>query len=814
MRKLASLVLVFLLTLGMVSSWGQSSVEVATAATTTRLVTGASITATADNVRAITHPTTSSAGVVAAANDPISIAQAAALSNLTGAALIVSASTTSATAVNTVVVQKNITKLTFVGAATVFPASFRSAIDARVTVKTAVLNNSPFERSKLLVPTSTTAFVVAKSTNIPAMEAALSYGSATDSALIVVTGSEPANSLRTYLTPFIDPKVALAGDPGVSDQLDADDSDYYAELLVDSEARTNATYDNIVQLHVDRKSRAAKKVSIAPGDDLASFALATLVGRVEKSVTIPAGTKTAITANSPANYYLGLVKAEISSLSLIGTSTTTAQLTAAAVPTTVARTAAPAWTITNTTLGTGNYAVTYTARAGASSYKVLNWDNSVLATSATTSVTLPGTPTAMILAAFDSAGNELERIYYRSNAYTVSGDRPTAITGTIQNGTANLRILGAAGVPRKIVRTQFDPYASMSAEKVPPVVVAITCNTTYTDSGLNPQFEWTYEVVNLTLKTGTGCGSSAGAQIVADGLPIGGLSLPLTDDPWAGISARGQEDLSVPRQGGAEDEPPLLPRAGQTVSDAARQLIAYNQAHPEDIISLAPSADASRDIAGSAESGAASSAASGAAAAAQAPGSGFVFSYQAYIPEAVVVGPGFSGDLSKPTIVFNGSDRAWYDVNNIHTKFDIRAYIGGTESFPTKHMGTTERFHCAVDFFRQTTSCAQVGTATASLDELELLASVNQYTTMLTFRAHASNPMEPFAQPIDGELTATLDSTSWRLAGKHDRMPVHQFWWSPLYSEGRLAYTSEDFYALYCLFPNVPGCTARVNINL
>src|SRR3546814_339707 len=154
----------------------------------------------------------------------------------------------------------------------------------------------------------------------------------------------------------------------------------------------------------------------------------------------------------------------------------------------------------------------------------------------------------------------------------------------------------------------------------------------------------------------------------------------------------------------------------------------------------------------------------------------------------------------------------WVDF--MPDRYDIPAYIGGTEAFPTKHMGTTERFHCGYDIFHQTASCAHVGTDTASLDELELLAAVNQYTTMLIFRASASNPLEPFAQPIDGDLTATLDSTSWRLVGKHDRMPVHQFWWSPLYSEGRLAYTSEDFYALYCLFPNFPGCTARVNIHL
>lgn len=810
MRKASASILTVLLLAGLITGVDTISAEPAQAAPITRLVTGSTVAITSDNVRAITHPGNATTGIVSPASDPIAIAQAAALANVSGAAVIVSSSATDAAAVNTVVAQKNITGLTFIGSATDFPQSYRDAIDSRVTAKLAVLNNSPFERSKLLAPADTTAFVIAKSSNIPAMEAALSYSSATSSALLVMTGAEPANSIRDFLSPIADPKVTLAGDPGVSDQLDTDDTDHYGELLVDSATSTNSSYDNIVQLHVDGKGRAANSVSIAPGGDLASFALATLVGRADGSVTLPAGAASSITTNSPADYHLQLLKSELKSLTLVGTATTNAQLTAAAGPSATARVSAPAWTVTNTTLGTGTYTITFTARAGATKYSVLDWDNSVIATTTSTSttITLPGTPDYMTLAAFGPSNTEIDRMYYRSNTYNAPADRGTVITGTIQNGTANLRILGEAGVPRKIVRTMFDPYAMLGDEPIPPQTVAITCTTSYTETGLDPEVQWTYEVVNLTLLTGSGCGATSGTPIAGTSLPVAAVSLPLTQDPWAQarIGVRGTEDLQQPRQGDASTQP-FLPRPGQTLSDAARQRLAYEELHPE----VAAAESSALRTSGAAET---MGAAVPDAVAAAATGSQFVFSYQAYIPEAVVVGPGHSLDPFKPVIVYNGSNRAWWDVNNVHTKFDIRAYVGDTQIFPTKFMGETKRWHCGPNFFRQTTECSLVGTTTASLNELAVTGTISGSTTTINFTAHATNPLEPFAAAIDGQMKLTLTPRSWDLYGTHDRMPVHQFWWSPLYSEGTLAYTSEDFYKLYCLVPGVRACTAVVNVRL
>ena len=268
------------------------------------------------------------------------------------------------------------------------------------------------------------------------------------------------------------------------------------------------------------------------------------------------------------------------------------------------------------------------------------------------------------------------------------------------------------------------------------------------------------------------------------------------------MAGRGQQGLSSPLEGDAEAQP-VLPRPGQTLSDAARQQLAYNKANPEEAILVQPRAELQSDAADSE-----------AMAAAAAIGSQFVFSYQAYIPEAVVVGPGYSMDPAKPIIVFNGSNRQWWDVNNIHTKFDMRAYVGDTDVSTTRWVGETQRWHCGYDFGRQTTVCTLFDTETAPVDELTIGWTVAPNSTWLSFKARATNPLEPFAQPIDGEMNVYLDARAWRLTGKHDRMPVHQFWWAPFYSEGRLAYTSEEFYALHCLFPNVPGCTARVNINM
>lgn len=801
MRRFVVVTTALALTIAALTGLQGVTPERADAATTTQLVTGSSITATANSVRGVTHPGAATSGVVAAASDPVSIAQASALSSITGATLIVSTSTTNASAVNAIVAQKNITQLTFVGLANAFPSSFRNAVDARVTVKKTALSNSPFSRSVSLVPSGASTFVVAKGNNVPAMEAALSYSSASGAALLVLGETEPADSLRSFLLPFADPTIILAGDPGVTDQLDSDDADRFGELLVDTPKNVDASYDTIIRSHITEKNRAANKVAIAPGDDLSSFALATLVGKAQGSVTLPAGTKAAITVDSAAHRYLQLVKGELKTLTLIGTNTTSAQLTAAAAPSLVARTPAPSWTITDTTLGTSTWTVTYTARAGASKYSALSWDNSVIASSTSTSLQLQGTPDFLTLAAFDSNNNEIDRIYYRSNAYTPTTGRATVVTGTIQNGTANLRILGAAGVPRKIIRTPHDPYAMLDAVPLPSETVAITCNLVFTDTGLNPQLQWNYEVVNLTLKTGSGCGTAAGTPISASGVPTAGLSLPLTQHPWAQTEStrRSHEDLAKPRET-SDGEQLLLPRVGQTVSDVARQQIAYETAHPEAVEMAMPPAGY---LAGPLQTEAATAAATG---------SQFVFSYQAYIPEKYILAPTYSGDINRPLTVFNGSDREWWDVNNIHTKFDIRAYVGDDEVFPTKWVGTTERYHCKFEGSERVV-CDYQESRTASDSGISVTSQINGTTTVLTFTASINNPLEQFSQPIDGLMTATLTPRSWRLVGHHDRMPVHQFWWSPIYSEGTLAYMSTDPW-LFCLIPNVPTCTSYVNVNM
>ncbi|MFJ2551948.1 hypothetical protein [Microbacterium sp. NPDC087591] len=801
MRKLGSITIAAAVGLALAVGAGAASPQTAAAATAKSNITGASISIVADNVRAVTHPGTVSAAFVAPANDAISIALASAAANINGATVIVSTSSTNPAAVNAVVTQKEIKTLTFVGTPTDFPASYRSAIDPQVTSKKIALNVDPFERSKLLVAPGTTAFVIAQSSNVSAMEAALSYSAATDSALLALSGNQAAGPLRSYLTPIADPKVALSGDPAVLDQLDPDDSDHYVELLLDSPAAINSSYDNIMQLHVDRKSRSATKVVVAPADDLASFALATIVGQRQSAITLPAGKKASLTTNSAAHYYIGLLASETTSLTLVGTATTAANLTSVAAPTTITRSADPAWTVTNTTLGTGTYTVTFNARAGATKYRALNWDGSVITTSSTTSVTITGTPDYFTLVALNASGTEIARLYYRSNLYGSASDRATAITGTIQNGTANLRVLGAPNVPRKIVRSETNPYAGLGDEPIQPRAIAITCRTSFTDSGLNPQHEYSYEVVNLTLKTGTGCGLTAAAPIAGIGLPVGGLALPLTEDPWAtsGNGARRTEDVTKPRQGTSEQES-ILPRPGQTWTDAARQQLQYNVAHPDTQIQARSS-----DEAGNSEQR------SNELSAATAIGSQFVFSYQAYIPEKYVLGPGYSGDPSKPFIVFNGSDRAWWDVNSVGTKFDIRGYVGDSQVFWTKHMAETTRAHCSLAFPRSGFNCTVVGHATAPLSELSASSVIAPALTRLTFEAHAGNPMEPFAQDIDGQMIATLDTRSWRLVGKHDKMPVHQFWWSPIYGDGHLVYSSANYYSLHCLFPNVPGCTARIN---
>ncbi|MEV8239513.1 hypothetical protein AB0O90_04710 [Microbacterium testaceum] len=644
----------------------------------------------------------------------------------------------------------------------------------------------------------------ASTTEMTAVQIALAYSGASDSALVLVDGSEANGAVRSLVSTNTNPATLMVGNAGISDELDADDADKFGVLTIDGDSSIDASYDAVTQQMIDTKGASAMRVVAAPSNDLGSFAIASMVARSQRAVLIPAGKNSAIDSASPANRYVGLLESEMTGLTLVGKGLTTTQLAAVAKPAGTARASAPAWTVTSVSLGSGNYTVQWTARSGASSYKALKYDGTVLGKSTTTALTLSGTPNILTLVAYNSSGGELERIYFRSNSYTKSAERTTAVFGTIRNGAADIRILGPAGVPRKIIRHLKDPYADMSVVPPAPETVAVTCKTSFTDTDLNPRVQWTYEVVAMTMKTGSGCGGTAGTPISGSALPVGGIQLPLTEDPWATTAkseVRSSEDSAVPRA--EEGTSAVLPRVGQTVTDAARERMAYEQSHPGAARSASQQAVVPSENAMAVDATA--------AAAAGSPGSGFEFSYQAYIPEAFIVGPAPSGNPFKPLVLFNGSNRDTWDVNNIHNKFDMRAYVGGTEVGTTKSMGQTERWNCTLNPFNP--DCEMVAYKTASVDELDVSGSNSGGVTTINFTASATNPLQDFAPAIDGSFKLVLTDSSWTLSGTHDRMPVHQFWWAPFYSEGTLAYDSSDFYFLPCLFGG-PNCVANVNVRL
>ena len=805
-RKLVGALCAVTLSAGLIAGEGLTTTPVAVAAATTQLVAGSTVVDVANAARSVTHTSTVSKGVVAAANDPVSITLAASAASQTGATVIVSNSTTSPAEVNIIVQQKSITELTFVGTNTVFGSSYRSGIASTVTTKKTALSASVLTRSKLLIPSGKDSFVFANVAETPSVEVALAHSAAIGAALILVDGSEADGTVRSSLSSVTDPTTLLIGNTGVSDELDEDDADKFGALPITDDASVDLAFEAASQRWIDQRSSAATKIVAAPRDDLASFALASLVARKQGAVLLAAGDAASVTASSAANRYVNLLQSELAALTLVGKGMTATQLAAVAQPTGPARATAPAWTVTSVTLGTGSYSLGWTARSGASSYKALNYDGSVLGSSTTTSMTLSGSADVLTLAAYNSSGAELERIYFRSNSYTSSTEKVTAIFGTIRNGTADVRILGPSGVPRKIVRVMKDPYASLADSPPPPQTIAITCKTNFVDTGLNQSVQWTYEVVALTVKTGTGCGSSAGTPISGSALPVSAIQLPLTVDPMAPsgtMSRQAPEDESRPRT--MEGSNAVYPRVGQTLTDAARERMAYDAAHPE--AQQARVAEARE--AGATDQGLdASSDSQLAAQSASTPGSGFEFSYQAYIPGKSILGPAPSGNVFKPYVLFNASDREWWDVNSPGTKFDMRGFVGGTTVGTSKYMGHTTKHHC--DIFLS--NCEFIAEATAPYDQLNVWGNVSGGVTTINFSAAAANPLQAFAPDITGNLRLTMTDRAWTLSGSHDRMPVHQFWWAPFYSEGTLAYQS-DSYVPACL---VGGwvCTANVNIRL
>ncbi len=156
------------------------------------------------------------------------------------------------------------------------------------------------------------------------MEAALSYSSATSSALLVMTGADRRTPSETFLSPIADPKVTLAGDPG---GLRSTRHRRHGPL------RRAPRGQRHLHEFVLRQHRAVARRRKGPGRQqrvdrarARSCVVCTRHARwrADGSVTLPAGAASSITTNSPADYHLQLLKSELKSLTLVGTATTNA----------------------------------------------------------------------------------------------------------------------------------------------------------------------------------------------------------------------------------------------------------------------------------------------------------------------------------------------------------------------------------------------------------------------------------------------------------------------------------------------------------
>ncbi len=477
----------------------------------------------------------------------------------------------------------------------------------------------------------------------------------------------------------------------------------------------------------------SNEVVSAPSDSLGSIALAGFRANHQGALLAPAGSTASIATDSRANEYLALWKSATTSLELVGTGLTSGHLTAVAAPTGDTPDAPPAFRVTALTRGTSTYTLSVTSVSGATSYKVYSMDLTLLGTSSTTTITLSGEPNAVLVTAENGSG-ELARLDVRVNDYGTDDERDSVVVGSTAGGINHLIFLSDLDVPRLIARTTIDPF-DVPVE-VEPVPVAITCEATFTESGMDATKQYNYTVTEMTNIDAHACDSLvAPAPAVTGNTVHSAVPLPPTDFPWEFREARPTSPsptIMDMRYAGIE--------RGDNVAEMEERLSSS--------MSLLDVGDDWPPI---------------------------IIQWIAYIPDDKVLYPGPSGDINRPTLWLSRDDHGTYRPNeSARFKQRLQFNWGSSHSISyTESMGESHLLKCDL----LANNCQVVASGTAPLSTLNW---TNLGTTNTSGKAHvwaeATVPVVPVAPAIDTDWVVTLSTSKSTIIGYHDNMPQHEIY--------------------------------------
>ena len=541
----------------------------------------------------------------------------------------------------------------------------------------------------------------------------------------------------------------------------------------------------------------ANSIYASPVDQPGSIALAALLAHAERGVSLIAGPAAMIDGPSSLSHYLRMWGSETLSLTVVGTGLGATQSSAAAGPTTVQRAVLPVARVTGLTPGATSWTLTYTSVAGAATYAAYDLFGTQVATSASTSMTIPNPQTSISLVASDGSGNQLSNLSYFFNNYDDSTTLESAVIGSAAGGTNYLQFLGTLKTPRVITRTTSDPF-SMEGTTVTDIV-AITCLPYFVDRGLDATKQYEYQIQTMTPQANRACDPLASLNPASTGqIQAAKVAVPPTEFPPVATALKKGLRTSSASLSRVKATHAAMP----TISDAQLMIATGETTARSRMVAAALSAPVTESRAANGNT------------TSELPT--YIMRYTGFIPECLVAVPGYpTFDITHPQLAVKGDCRANIPdpAASYRFRLDIQMNFGLQQVSISRSMGESESFHCTVFF----NSCNSIEKKTAPIAQMQLVSSsINGDSATAHVNVSATIPVVFGAPAIDADMTFHLAPGNSYVRGWHDRMPVHDMFDGVAQSEFYTLYHSGS-HDVSCLFDTpsltLPGCRVNVNIH-
>ena len=782
---------------------GPALSPVPASAATGTLMTGSDLKTVAASVAQATYPNATTTSVVVRSNVDQILTEAAALASARGLPLVVLNPADDAAAAKTALQARGSTKVVLYGSSVSFDKAFNSqftfggpSVEARITDDSAYLRT---KAAAALITSSVATpdeLVIADPTAPNDVRLSVQYAVTNGKPLIFMTGSEGDAELTSLFQAYPSAVITVIGGATFPSHVLPEDRASTVNTIPMGTPEDLAASTNLVARQPITRGYSPRIVYGAPSDQLGSSALASLMAKSKRGVVLAAGSTSAITTNSSLQSNLAFLGTEASTVTLVGTGLSSAQATAVAAPTLTARTGPAGWRVTDMTITASNFTLSYNAAANATSYKAFSIDGTQIGASTSTSMAITGTPVALVLVSYSSAGAEIARLEVRTNEYLASGDRENVVLAQARNNKQNyLKLLGTLKSPRLITRATVDPFS----EAPTPVYkeLAITCNLEYTDGNLDTTKQYSYEVVPLTSATNQACDSTAPAVptnfSAVDNLST--VTLPPTTFP-EGVAAATAKTLAVNK-------------TSVTSSRAAMPTLT------DSYLLMATGKETAKSATMSTMGGTLAENRSAQAVAAL---PNILVRYQGFIPEDKVFfpTPGITtGSAAYPRTFFGGDNRSAhvacsYCSFRFQTTTTIPFSTGGAITMYPE-TGITHQYSCAAFSM----NCVLKDQDKANRLEGMSLASQSRTATKAKFNlvVHTTIPLFKSGPAIDGNLNFTIAAGGSTVKGTHDGMPVHEIFFGVANSEYSTVYISQS-HSLFCLFPQpISGGRCQIQVN-